>query len=78
MTIFLTVLAVLYVSHRARRWLREWYVPWYEQRLQERAEGLPRGSLNERWGTDGNGMSDEAWIDQLRGFNLTNHILKQR
>lgn len=78
MTIFIVVLAVLYVAHRARRWIRDRYVPWYELRLREKAEGLPRGSLNERWGTDGNGMDDDQWIDQLCRFNRTNRILKQR
>jgi hypothetical protein len=69
MIIFLTVLAVLYVSHRARRWLRDWYTPWYETRLQERSQGLPRGALAERWQTDGNGLSDEAWLWVLRNVN---------
>jgi hypothetical protein len=77
-TIFVVVLAVLYVSVRMRNWLRDRYVPWYETRLQERAQGLPRGSLAERWQTPGNGMADEEWISQLRRFNQTNRILRQR
>lgn len=69
MTIFLTVLAVLYVAVRARAWLRDRYTPWYELRLQERRQGLRRGALAERWGHDGNGMTDEAWIRVLRHVN---------
>jgi hypothetical protein len=69
MTIFAVVLAVLYVSLRMRAWLRDRYTPWYETWLQERAQGLPRGSLAERWQTPGNGMSDEAWVWVLRNVN---------
>jgi len=78
MSIFAAVFAVLYVSVRMRRWVRNRYVPWYETRLQERLQGLPRGSLAERWGHDGNGMADDEWVSQLRRFNRTNHILRQR
>jgi len=78
MTIFAAVFAVLYVSLRMRRWVREHYTPWYEIRLQERLQGLPRGSLAERWHTPGNGMSDEAWIGQLRRFNQTNRLERKQ
>jgi hypothetical protein len=78
MTIFLAVLAVLYAAHRARRWLQEWYVPWYELRLQERAQGLPRGALAERWGHDGNGMADDTWIRVLRHVNEATRVERKQ
>lgn len=78
MTIFVVVLAVLYASLRMRAWLRDRYTPWYELRLQEQLQGLPRGALAERWQTNGNGMADEEWLAQLRRFNRTNRILRQR
>ena len=71
MTIFAAVFAVLYVSLRMRRWVREHYTPWYEIRLQERMQGLPRGSLAERWHTPGNGMTDETWYRVLKNVNKT-------
>lgn len=78
MTIFALTLAVLYVSLRMRDWIRDRYTPWYETRLQERLQGLPRGALAERWQTPGNGMDDETWIAQLRRFNQTNQLLRRR
>lgn len=69
MIIFLATLAVLCAAVRARAWIREWYVPWYETRLEERRQGLPRGSLAERWQTAGNGMDDDAWVWVLRNLN---------
>lgn len=78
MTIFAVTLAVLYAAVRARGWLRDRYTPWYETRLQERAQGLPRGSLAERWQTDGNGMSDEAWIRVLRHVNKATRLERKQ
>lgn len=78
MTIFIVVLAVLYVAHRARSWIRDRYVPWYELRLQERSRGLPRGALAERWQTDGNGMADDTWIRVLRHVNRATRLERKQ
>lgn len=78
MTIFVAVFTVLYVSVRMRRWVRERYTPWYETRLQERIQGLPRGSLAERWHTPGNGMADETWIRVLRHVNKATRLERKQ
>lgn len=83
MTIFVAVLVVLYASTRMRNWLRDRYVPWYETRLQERSQGLPRGALAERWDTIGNGMTDEVWYRVLKNVNKATRreralLLRQR
>jgi len=78
MTIFVAVFAVLCVSVRMRGWVRNRYVPWYETRLQERLQGLPRGSLAERWHTPGNGMTDEAWIRVLRHVNRATRLERKQ
>jgi len=83
MSLFLLVFAVLYAATRARTWLRDWFTPWYETRLQEQAQGLPRGSLAERWGHDENWISDDAWCRLLKHINRVtrmerNQLLRQR
>lgn len=76
MTLFLLVA----VTQPAIMWLhwqvRAWYVPWYERRLQERAQGLPRGVLRERWHTPGH--DDSTWPDRLRQWNDATRYLRGR
>lgn len=74
MTIFALTLAVLYVAVRLRTWLRDRFTPWYETRLQEQAQGLPRGALAERWQTPGNGMTDDTWVRVLRHLNKVTRV----
>lgn len=74
MTIFVLTFAVLYVSLRARAFIRDRFTPWYETRLQEQAQGLPRGSLAERWQTREDWISEDAWIRLLKHLNRATRV----
>lgn len=78
MTIFLATVVLLYATHLARTWIRGNWVPWYELRLQERAEGLPWGSLKERWHHPEDWISDEDWCRLLEHANRMNHVSRDR
>jgi len=78
MTIFAAVFAVLYVSVRMRRWVRDWYTPWYEIRLQERLQGLPRGSLAERWQHTEDWITDDAWCRLLKHVNRATRLERKQ
>lgn len=78
MTVFLTVLAVLWFTQRAWVVIRREYVPYVERRLQERAQGLPRGALAERWATPGNGMDEDTWIRVLKHVNKATRLERRQ
>lgn len=78
MTELVMVLTALTFTLRARSWLRQEYRPYVERRVQERARGLRRGALIDRWATDGNGMSDETWIRVLRHVNKATRAERRR
>lgn len=74
MTIFALTLTVLYVAVRLRTWLRDRFTPWYETRLQEQAQGLPRGSLAERWTHAEDWITDDAWCRLLKHLNRATRV----
>lgn len=78
MTLFFMTLLVLVVAVRARRVIRAQLDLWFEQRAQEHVQGLPRGALSERWGTVGNGMTDDQWITHLERFERPLYVGRHR
>ena len=66
---FAVVVAAVLGAAGCRRGLRVWYRPWAERRHAEDAQGLPRGALIERWGHEGNGISDRHRERLLKAMN---------